>query len=533
MFVIFSDTLPEGPEVTLEAMLEARDRRAGRQRLMREAYGCALVSFTLNIAGPVKTFPLARQTFEEGKLQISRQITRSHWTVAQEETTDQFTGYEALWAVYAAPLDLKLSMASIEEWHPLGRLFDIDVIDPDGAGVNRGQAGFPERACLVCGKPGAGCARDRSHPLEEILKCSVSIMGDYFREVLAGRISHCAIRALLHEACITPKPGLVDRANSGAHTDMNLFTFIDSGSALGGYFHDVALIGMAYPRAPAEEVLPRLRYRGLLAEDTMLSATGGVNTHKGLIFSIGILCAALGQAYGEGQTASVRMPSAPENDSILEHDSILEQASTLEQAPKDSLSLDLDGLLARAGRLATPILGDLNSAMNNTGVLHSGAEQNNAEQSGEIEQSGGGRSNAVTRGMAQYAKYGVTGVRGEAAAGFPSVRCWGLPVLEARLSAGDSLNDAGVAALLSLMAHVTDTNILSRSDMQTLEDMQTGLTAYLKDSALPAEELIALANELDERLIASNLSPGGCADLLAITLALYYMEQDGLFGQND
>jgi len=463
MTLFFTDELPDGPLITLEAMLEAREQRAGRQRGMREAYRCAIVSFTLNIAGPIKRFALADRAFEAGRAEIARQLERYGWAPVAESGIDRPTGLEALWAVEAAPLPLKRSMAAIEAGHPLGRLFDIDVIEPGGDQLSRRQAGLPERGCLVCGKPGAGCARSRAHPAEEVIKHSLAIMRGYFGDRLAGRAANCAVRALLHEACISPKPGLVDRFNSGAHRDMDIFTFMDSASALSGYFRDITLAGLISAQTPAEALLPQLRYPGMLAEDAMLAATGGVNTHKGLIFSLGIVCAALGQAHALG--------GPPDIDALLEH----------------------------CARIAAPALDDLNRP-----------------------------GSAATRGEALNMKYGVTGVRGEAAAGFPAARRWGLPVLKRRLAQGASLNDAGVAALLNLMARVNDTNIIGRSDMNTLQYLQAELKERLKDDTQASGGLIALASELDERLTAANISPGGCADLLSITLALHFMELEGL-----
>ena len=465
MALFFAGGLPEGPQVTLEAMLEARERRAARQRAMQEAYDCALVSFTLNIVGPVKRFPLADRCFETGKTEIVRQWGRVGLEAAGGITVDEPTGMEALWAVKSSLPVLKLSMAAIEDGHPLGRLFDIDVIGPGGVPFSRSQADLPERGCIVCGKPGAGCARSRAHPAEETARCSLAIMRSYFLDLLAGKVAGCATRALLYEACVSPKPGLVDRYNSGAHSDMDIFHFMDSASALSGYFRNITLAGLTRAETPPGALLQHLRYPGMLAEEAMLAATGGVNTHKGLIFSLGIVCAALGQAHGEG--------GAPE----------------------------AGALFARCAQVAAPALADFGRASHNK---------------------------AATRGEALHLQYGETGVRGEAAAGFPSVRRWGLPVLRKRLSAGASLNDAGVAVLLSLMAHVADTNVIGRSDRHTLQAIQAELEARLQGDSPAASELIAFAAEMDGRLIASHISPGGCADLLAVTLALYFMEAEGL-----
>ena len=79
---------------------------------------------------------------------------------------------------------------------------------------------------------------------------------------------------------------------------MDVFTFIDSACALRPYFETCARIGLAHRGKDAQACFDALRVPGLLAEDAMRRATGGVNTHKGAIFSLGIACASLGMGYG-------------------------------------------------------------------------------------------------------------------------------------------------------------------------------------------------------------------------------------------
>lgn len=108
----------------------------------------------------------------------------------------------------------------------------------------------------------------------------------------AVEIGDLAYEALLAEVNATPKPGLVDRANAGAHTDMDHGTFLLSAEALRPWFREFARLGEASaPKAP-EAVLPSLRPAGIAAEEAMFAATGGVNTHKGAIFSLGLLTTA-------------------------------------------------------------------------------------------------------------------------------------------------------------------------------------------------------------------------------------------------
>lgn len=104
-------------------------------------------------------------------------------------------------------------------------------------------------------------------------------------------IGEQASASLLAEVWTTPKPGLVDRNNNGAHTDMNLAMFEASAAALEKSFVRCAQAG-AESLQDMSDLAVKLRTIGLDAEDRMHEVTGGVNTHKGAIFSMGILCAA-------------------------------------------------------------------------------------------------------------------------------------------------------------------------------------------------------------------------------------------------
>lgn len=129
----------------------------------------------------------------------------------------------------------------------------------------------------------------------------------------ARRLAKAATRALLSEAAAAPKPGLVDRSGSGSHDDMDFMTFADSALALAPTFASLAEAGMArgaadpvWALSPAGEAasdaafLAELRRIGLAGEAAMFAASGGVNTHKGALFLLGLLSAAAGALVGAG-----------------------------------------------------------------------------------------------------------------------------------------------------------------------------------------------------------------------------------------
>jgi triphosphoribosyl-dephospho-CoA synthase len=115
----------------------------------------------------------------------------------------------------------------------------------------------------------------------------------------ANAVGALARQALLKEVELTPKPGLVDRFNNGAHRDMNLGTFYASVEAIAPWFPTFYRIGASTRHMASAEVLAHLRPEGRACEEAMLQATGGVNTHKGSIFCMGLLCAAVGRLDGE------------------------------------------------------------------------------------------------------------------------------------------------------------------------------------------------------------------------------------------
>lgn len=111
----------------------------------------------------------------------------------------------------------------------------------------------------------------------------------------AADIGRAATLALHDELELAPKPGLVSFIDSGSHTDMDAHTFMRSLFALRHYFVQIAALGEAH--APFEA----LERCGIAAEARMLAATGGVNTHRGAIFTLGLLCASAGALASDGQ----------------------------------------------------------------------------------------------------------------------------------------------------------------------------------------------------------------------------------------
>ena len=271
----------------------------------------------------------------------------------------------------------------------------------------------------------------------------------------ADQVATQAVRALITEVCITPKPGLVDRANNGAHTDMDVFTFVNSSLALFSYFRDITAYSLTYDGG-CDRLLSKLVPRGIQAERDMLLATGGVNTHKGAIFSLGLLCAAVATQAKQTDTADERL---------------LQDACI--------------ALAASRVRTKAPV-------------------------------------KDVTNGARIYAQYGLSGVLGEAATGFPHVFALALPRFREQIKQGNTIETAGVVALLHLIARVDDTNVIARCGLETLREVQAMVSGALVELSKDQSVLRyrAYAAQLDSMFIQRGISPGGCADLLAATLLI-------------
>ena len=282
-------------------------------------------------------------------------------------------------------------------------------------------------------------------------------------QMLTRSVASCALRAMLYEVSTTPKPGLVDRNNSGSHKDMDFFTFLDSAATLAPWFGTMFRIGLDGAGAAAGELFARLREAGLAAEQDMRAASGGANTHKGLIFSLGILCASLGAEY-----AACRL-----------------------------LPLPLSRVLELSSRLGRCSLADFRRPQ---------------EQE--------------TAGLSVYRDYRVAGVRGEAAAGFPSALNIACAQIKQWTGLGLPLNDAAAIALLHLIASATDTNMIHRSNMAAAKRRMTEAAGLARE--ITPENFQPLLLRLDEEYIGENLSPGGCADLLSLGLMFWLLEKEAL-----
>lgn len=131
---------------------------------------------------------------------------------------------------------------------------------------------------------------------------------------------------------------------------------------------------------------------------------------------------------------------------------------------------------------------------------------------------------AMTAGEKLYYKYGITGIRGEVENGFPSVVNYGLPALEDAFDQGATINDALVHALIALMTVVEDSNVIWRTDYDTLLEVQRIAKNILSLGSVFTEKGRMAIAETERYFLQRRISPGGSADLLSVTITLYLLE---------
>lgn len=432
-------------------MLNAREIRVERQSKML-LNGKCIICFTMNIAGPYKISSVIEKAFDEGMNRIVSMLKVYRIAPLQTNVYKEITGVEGYISVNADSDKIKRLMVQIEDTFPLGRLFDIDVIKSNGEKVSRSDINMAGRRCMICESEGAACARSRKHSVEELQQHFIDTICNHFNNEYADFLAQQAVKSLLYEVAVTPKPGLVDRIDNGAHRDMDFYTFIDSAVCLYDYFKKCALIAIEESELSLNQIFEKLRYLGISAEEKMYNNTNGVNTHKGAVFSFGLTVASAAYLY------------------------------------ENSEKITIDNVLDTCAKMAKYSLADF---------------ENQDEH--------------MSFGKKAFAKHNVKGARGQAAAGYPDVKTAFMFLRECILK-GDDVNTAGAKTLCLLMTLVEDTNIIKRSDIQTLKKVQT-----VAKQILNKEDVVLSINQLNQEFIKQNISPGGCADLLAMCFLLNFI----------
>ncbi|MGL4741648.1 MAG: triphosphoribosyl-dephospho-CoA synthase CitG [Sarcina sp.] len=273
------------------------------------------------------------------------------------------------------------------------------------------------------------------------------------------KLAEFASRAMMYEVSCYPSPGLVSPISNGSHKDMNYYTFLDSIAVLNKYMYDFALVGGK--EYDLEDMFLKIREIGIRAEADMFKATKGINTHKGMIFLMGITISVL--AYG------------------IRYEFDFEKIQELVKAMCKGLS-------------------------------------------GELKLAKTKPEKERTHGEKLYIKYNFLGIRGEAEKGIPLAFETGLKAYEEAENL--KVNERILQTLITIMSKCEDSTILHRKDKDSLEFVQNISRSLLKQGGIYNEETIKKLYELNDIFIEKNISPGGSADILAITILLSLAKEE-------
>lgn len=265
----------------------------------------------------------------------------------------------------------------------------------------------------------------------------------------------CAIRSLHAELVLYPKPGLVSLVDNGSHADMDAAMFMRSLFSLRHYFIQMTRAGAQAASFGA------LKEYGMHAERHMLIATNGINTHRGAIFSLGMLCAAAGYCHARS------LPLSAENLRCV----LTQQWGA--------------ALLTHAN----PVVAKLSNGL------------------------------CVTH------LYAVNGARAEGAQGFPVVFEIGVPQLLKSFARGAQVSEAQVDTLFSLMAQMSDTNIYHRGGADAAAMVSQAAGKFMQSGGTAQTDWQSRALECHHLFVSHNLSPGGAADMLSASWFVYQLTQ--------
>ncbi|NMM65010.1 triphosphoribosyl-dephospho-CoA synthase CitG [Clostridium sp. P21] len=270
-------------------------------------------------------------------------------------------------------------------------------------------------------------------------------------------ISSFAVQAMIYEVACWPSPGLVSPVSCGAHKDMNFFTFIDSTAVLSKYL--TLFVQKGFSNKEYKDIFNDIRKLGIEAEKDMFVKTKGVNTHKGMLFLVGVICGAVGKAIYENQDFE-----------CVQH--------IIKEMTKGIVSNELLGLKEKS---------------------------------------------ELSHGEKIFLKYNTEGVRGEVEKGIPTVFNFSLDFY--KKSAKLSTNDRLVHTLIGIMSICDDSTIIYRHSLEVLNEVKEKAVSILSFGGMKTLQGKEEINKMCSEFIERNISPGGSADLLGVTVFLALVEE--------
>ncbi len=374
---------------------------------------------------------------------------------------DKYKNKEGIIAHFLFDLDfvkVKKEMINMEEEHILGRCLDIDVYTLKNnkvIGISRSDLFKEPRKCFVCDLNAKICSRAQTHSIDEIKGYFEKVYTDFIdtqkkTDFLAYEVSQMALKAMISEVSTFPSFGLVSPVSSGSHKDMDYYTFLNSAVAITPFLKEMFKVGYSY--YPCEHIFDAIRDIGKECEEKMFEATNNINTHKGMIFLMGISMAAIGKALYE-------------NKEFSEIKDIIKS-------------------------MVKNILDDFRDIHNKKKLTH---------------------------GEKLYLEHGFTGIRGQVQDGLSVLFD---NIIDNYVNSNLKENDLYTQILIELMARVEDSTIVYRHDINTLKKVQSDAKVLLDMGGVFTKEGKVKCYELEDLYINENISPGGCADLLAISILL-------------
>lgn len=293
----------------IELFLRDRDKRVEHQeKVLRRSKGLSLATVRVNYPGIEKsnyvTDSIARLICNE----IST-FYKKHIIFCEEYRSKE--GYIGHFIFDVDHITIKKFLVELEEKHILGRCVDLDVYylkkNEDSnfeeiCGISRNNLGKGPRKCFICNEEARICSRAQSHSIADIKNYFEVKFNEYMdyikdRDSLDYKISQFALKGIISEVSTMPSFGLVSPSTMGSHKDMDYYTFVDSSFVIGPYIKEMASLGYSYHQP--KEIFEAIRFIGMDCEKAMFEATDGVNTHKGMIFLVGILAAAIAKTMHE------------------------------------------------------------------------------------------------------------------------------------------------------------------------------------------------------------------------------------------
>ncbi len=461
-------------EKILSQILKNREQRFALRQAMTER-NLASVSLNFNIPSYPKSSAALQKAFECVRKELEHYFIaqRIHCVADAQEFLCSDCGDFYLQGVSynCGDKELKSLLESFEEQHELGRLLDVDLMNANGKLISSGKG----KKCFLCDESAKECMKAQRHEPAEVLQYIDKEVSEYLaqkkQKEVVRMLSEKALKATLFEVAIEAKPGLVCPTSNGSHTDMDYFTFLSSSASLANYWQEVAAYGYkkgSEQHIDYKKVRDKLRLLGLEAEEVMFLATNGVNTQKGIIFLLGI--AVFSSAFVLAKANKI-------NEEQFR--------KCVKNLMQDIVQEDFVKGLSREG----------------------------------------------THGEEVYQKYGkqlAGGARYEAEQAFPTVFNYGFPYLKNKIGMrGEDLKkeewqEVLLNLLLLLIAKSNDINILYRKDEATLEEVQDRAFQLfqISDNEKKKEKVRAFS----EYCVLQNISPGGAADLLALSLFVFFMQ---------